>query len=260
MPHRLDRFPLRAQRTATDAGERSGEPSLVVACSRCNLRELCLPACLDDAAMRDLDQLVTRRRRVARGAALFRTGDPFTGLYAVRAGMFKTRVFTRDGRDQVTGFQMAGEIVGLDGIVNEQHMCDAIALEPAEVCELPFDRVTELSRQVSGLQLHVHRILSREIVRDQGVMVLLGTMRAEQRLATFLLNLVQRLQARGFPSTDFVLRMSRAEIGSYLGLTLETVSRTLSKFMEDGIVQVEKRNLRIADADALQRIVNAPSG
>ena len=124
---------------------------------------------------------------------------------------------------------------------------------------MPFNRIEQLSREVPALQRNMHQIMSREIVRDHGVMLLLGSMRAEERLAAFLLNLVQRLHARGFSRSEFVLRMTREEIGSYLGLTLETVSRTLSKFMEDGIVQVEKRNLRIVNAAALQRIVNTPS-
>jgi CRP/FNR family transcriptional regulator len=172
--------------------------------------------------------------------------------------VFKTRVASDDGRDQVTGFQMAGEIMGLDGIVNEHHNCDAVALEDSEVCVIPFERVEALSREVPALQRHVHRIMSREIVRENGVMLLLGSMRAEERLAAFLLNLVQRLHARGFSRSEVILRMTREEIGSYLGLKLETISRTLSKFVEDGIVEVQHRNLRILDSQALQRIVNPP--
>jgi CRP/FNR family transcriptional regulator len=151
---------------------------------------------------------------------------------------------------------MAGEIIGLDGIVNDQHTCDAVALEDAEVCVMPFNRVEEISREVISLQRHVHKIMSREIVREHGVMLLLGSMRAEERLAAFLLNLVQRLNARGFSKTELVLRMTREEIGSYLGLKLETVSRTFSKFVEDGIVEVKQRHIRIVDAEMLKDIVN----
>jgi len=230
-----------------------------VACSSCSLRELCMPIGLTPAELQRVDEVVASRRKLRRREVLFRNGESFGALYAIRTGFFKTRVATEDGRDQVTGFQMAGEIIGLDGIVNDQHTCDAVALEDAEVCVMPFHRIEQLSREVPALQRHVHQIMSREIVREHGVMLLLGSMRAEERLAAFLLNLVQRLHARGFSRSEFVLRMTREEIGSYLGLTLETVSRTLSKFMEDGIVQVEKRHLRIADADALQRIVNPGS-
>ncbi len=230
--------------------------SIKVACSNCNLRELCMPMGLSEQELRRVDELVAVRRTVKRGASLFHNGEKFTSLYAIRTGFFKTTVNTEDGRDQVTGFQMAGEIVGLDGIVNELHTCDAIALEDAEVCVLPFDRIEEISREINSLQRHVHKIMSREIVREHGVMLLLGSMRAEERLAAFLLNLVQRLQARGFSKSELILRMTREEIGSYLGMKLETVSRTFSKFADDGLVEVKQRHIHICDADALKRIVN----
>ena len=210
--------------------------SIKVACSNCNLRELCMPMGLSEQELLRVDELVAVRRTVKRGASLFHNGEKFTSLYAIRTGFFKTTVNTEDGRDQVTGFQMAGEIIGLDGIVNELHTCDAIALEDAEVCVLPFDRIEEISREINSLQRHVHKIMSREIVREHGVMLLLGSMRAEERLAAFLLNLVQRLQARGFSKSELILRMTREEIGSYLGMKLETVSRTFSKFADDGMV------------------------
>lgn len=233
--------------------------AIKVACSNCNLRELCMPMGLSDCDLGKLDELVTLRRRIKRGSALFSNGDKFSALYAIRVGFFKTCVTTEGGRDQVTGFQMAGEIMGLDGIVGDRHTCDAVALEDAEVCVMPYERIEDLSRDVPALQTHVHRIMSREIVRDHGVMLLLGSMRAEERLAAFLLNLVQRLQARGFSSSELVLRMTREEIGSYLGLKLETVSRTFSKFAEEGIVEVKQRHVRILSSDALRAIVNTPS-
>ena len=215
-----------------------------------------MPLGLNQDELDRIDNLVAVRRKVKRGDTLFRNGETFTALYAIRTGFFKTSITTEDGRDQVTGFQMAGEIIGLDGIVNDHHSCDAVALEDAEVCEMPFDRIEELSREVNALQRHVHKIMSREIVREHGVMLLLGSMRAEERLAAFLLNLVQRLHARGFSALELVLRMTREEIGSYLGLKLETVSRTFSKFVEDGIVEVKQRHIRILDTEALKRIVN----
>ena len=218
-----------------------------------------MPMGLSDGDLGKLDELVTQRRRIKRGSALFSNGDKFSALYAIRVGFFKTCVTTEGGRDQVTGFQMAGEIMGLDGIVGDRLTCDAVALEDAEVCVMPYDRIEDLSRDVPALQTHVHRIMSREIVRDHGVMLLLGSMRAEERLAAFLLNLVQRLQARGFSSSELVLRMTREEIGSYLGLKLETVSRTFSKFAEEGIVVVKQRHVRILSSDALRAIVNTPS-
>lgn len=230
--------------------------SIKVACSNCNLRELCMPMGLNDDEMKRIDEVVATRRKIPRGSTLFRNGEKFSALYAIRTGFFKTCISSEDGRDQVTGFQMAGEIIGLDGIVSDQHTCDAVALEDAEVCVMSFDRIEELSREINALQRHVHKIMSREIVREHGVMLLLGSMRAEERLAAFLLNLVQRLHARGFSQSELVLRMTREEIGSYLGLKLETVSRTFSKFVEDGIVEVKQRHVRILNTEALKLLVN----
>jgi CRP/FNR family transcriptional regulator len=234
--------------------------TIKIACSNCNLRELCMPVGLSASELDRIDDVVASRRKVKRGEPLFRNGEKFTSLFAIRTGFFKTCVTTEDGREQVTGFQMAGEVIGLDGIVNDVHTCNAIALEDAEVCVMPFDRIEELSREVNALQHHVHKIMSREIVRENGVMLLLGSMRAEERLAAFLLNLMQRLHARGFSKSELVLRMTREEIGSYMGLKLETVSRTLSKFVEDGIIEVKQRHIRIVKPDALRNIVSTKAG
>jgi CRP/FNR family transcriptional regulator len=233
--------------------------TLKVACSACNLRELCLPVGLSEADMAALDNMVSTRRSVKRGDTLFHVGEPFAALYAVRTGFFKTVVSAVDGREQVTGFQMAGELIGLDGISTDQHSCDAVALEDSQVCMIPYSQLETVSREVTMLQHQFHKIMSREIVRDHGVMLLLGSMRAEERLAAFLLNLTQRLQARGFSASALVLRMTREEIGSYLGLKLETVSRTFSKFQDDGILEVKQRDIRILDLAALQKVIHNAS-
>ena len=238
------------------SGVQLNKQFIKIACSNCNMRELCMPIGLDAEELKRVDELVTKRPFVKRGSALFRAGDPFTALYAIRSGFFKTSVTSEDGQSHVTGFQMAGEIMGLDGIATDLHTCDAVALEDTEVCALPFDRIEEIAREVKALQHHVHKIMSREIVREHGVMLLLGNMRAEERLAAFLLNLVQRLHARGFSSSELVLRMTREEIGSYLGLTLETVSRTFSKLSDDGVITVNQRQVHIQDTAALKRLVN----
>ena len=230
-----------------------------IACSNCNMRELCMPVDLSEADMLRIEEVVSSRRKVIRGDSLFNNGETFKALFAIRTGFFKTSFASPDGREQVTGFQMAGEVMGLDGIVNDHHTCDAIALEDAEVCVMNFDHIATLSREITGLQRHVHKMLSREILRENGVMLLLGSMRAEERLATFLLNLAQRLHARGFSSSELVLRMTREEIGSYLGMKIETVSRTFSKLVEDGIVEVHLRQVRILDADALKALTNPHS-
>lgn len=229
---------------------------LKVACSNCNLRELCMPTGFSADEMQKLDVMVEKRRRVKQGERLYSSGDSFVSLYAIRVGFFKTCVSSEDGREQVTGFQMAGEIIGMDGIVSDHHNCNAIALEDAEVCVMPFSDIENLSRELPALQRNVHKIMSREIVRENSVMMLLGNMRAEERLAAFLLNLVQRLHARGLSQSELVLRMTREEIGSYLGLKLETVSRAFSKFSEDGIIEVKQRYVKILAPDALKKIFN----
>jgi CRP/FNR family transcriptional regulator, anaerobic regulatory protein len=225
-----------------------------VACANCNLRELCMPVELSSEELDRVDALVALRRKVERGQQLYRRGDAFLSLYAIRTGFFKTSVGAEDGREQVTGFQMAGEVLGLDGIAHDQHVCDATALEDAEVCVMPYDRLEEISREVRAMQHHMHKLLSREIVHDQNVMLLLGSMRAEERVAAFLTNLMQRLALRGFSSKEAVLRMTREEIGSYLGLTLETVSRVFSKFAHEGLLQAKQRHIHVLDPVGLQRL------
>ena len=229
---------------------------LKTACSNCNLRELCLPLGLSDEELNRLDHLVSARRRVKRGEYLYRSGSTFDAIYAIRSGFFKTDVLLEDGRDQVTGFQMAGELLGLDGICTERHTCNAIALEDSEICAIPFAHLETLSREMQTLQRHFHKVMSREIVRDHGVMMLLGTMRAEERLAAFLLNLSQRFTARGYSHADFFLRMTREEIGSYLGLKLETVSRSFSRFQEEGHIAVQQKHIRILNVAGLKALMN----
>ena len=179
----------------------------------------------------------------------------FEAIYAIRAGSFKTDVLLEDGREQVTGFQMTGEILGLDGISTEAHSCNAVALEDSEVCVIAYDKLEQLSHQIEGLQLQFHKVMSREIVRDHGVMMLLGSMRAEERLAAFLLNMSQRFNARGFSSQEFNLRMTREEIGSYLGLKLETVSRAFSRFQEEGYIAVQQKHIRILNVAGLKALL-----
>ncbi len=207
--------------------------------------------------MQRLDALTSLKRTFRRGEYLYRSGEQFRALYAVRTGFFKTQVLHEDGREQVTGFQMPGEIIGLDAICTDAHTCDAVALDDGEICEIPFDQLEDLSRELPSLQRHLHRIMSREIVRDQGIMMLLGSMRAEERLAAFLLNLSQRFGARGYSPHAFNLRMTRHEIGSYLGLKLETVSRTFSYFQEHGLLNVKVREIEIMDLLRLRSFVGS---
>ncbi|NBR29106.1 MAG: fumarate/nitrate reduction transcriptional regulator Fnr [Betaproteobacteria bacterium] len=234
--------------------------SLRAACSSCSLQELCLPAGLAHDELERLDQIVNKKRPLRRGDYLYRAGGSLQSLYAVRTGFFKSCVMHDDGREQVAGFHMAGELLGMDGIGSGKHMCDAVSLEDSEVCEIPFTELEKLSRDIPTLQQHFHRIMSREIARDYGVMLLLGSMRAEERLAAFLLNLSQRFAARGYSSKSFLLRMTRNEIGSYLGLKLETISRALSHFQTEGIIAVQNKSVEIKDPDRLRAMVSQCAG
>ena len=222
------------------------------ACSGCGLKRLCMPIALSYPEMEGLDAMIGAPRRLKRGRYLYRTGDPFKAIYVVRAGFFKTGVLRSNGQEQVAGFQMVGELLGLDGISNEVHSCDAVALEDSQVCLIPFGELEALACGIPALQRHFHKLMSREIVRDQGVMMLLGTLRAEGRLAAFLLNLSQRFAVRGYSPTDFHLRMTRDEIGSYLGLHLGTVSHAFSRFQEEGLVAVHLKHIQILDVGRLK--------
>jgi CRP/FNR family transcriptional regulator len=225
-----------------------------VTCSSCNLREMCLPAGLCAEDLERIENVVYARRRLKRGESLFNAGDGFSAVYAIRSGFFKTSLLDHDGREQVTGFFMGGELLGLDGIGGAHHGT-ASALEDSEVCVLPYALIEDLSREIPALQRQLHAVLAREIARDHGVMMLLGSMRAEERLATFLLNLSRRFLRRGYSSTEFHLRMTRDEIGSYLGLKLETVSRLFSAFQKDGLIDVQQKHVRIREIEGLEQVL-----
>jgi CRP/FNR family transcriptional regulator len=237
------------------------QPAIVISirdlkthCSSCSMRELCLPVGLDPDALRQLDAVVTNRIKLKKGDKLYRAGEPFAALYAIRLGSLKTTVLAEDGREQITGYHMLGDIIGLDGIGTEKHCCEAVALEDTEACTIPFNRLEELARTVAPLQHNLHQFLSRDIGREQSMMLMLGSMRAEERLAVFLLNLSDRYRRRGYSSTEIVLRMTREEIGSYLGLKLETVSRLFSRFQEEGLLQVQGRVLKLLDLSGLKQL------
>ncbi|AJY10502.1 helix-turn-helix domain-containing protein [Burkholderia dolosa] len=223
-------------------------------CSICAMRSVCLPPHLTAAEYGRLDAIICSTRQVRQGDALFRTDDPFQSLYTVRAGSFKTVMMHRDGREQVTGFQIAGETLGMDGIGSGRHCCDAVALEDSVVCIVPFDELEAACREIKPMQHFLYRLLSSEIVRESSQMLLLGTMSAEQRVAHFLLNLSSRFDARGYSASEFNLRMTREEIGCYLGMKLETVSRMFSRFHRDALVETRGKRVRIIDAQALARV------
>ena len=254
VPTALRTVPIQAppsRRTAVPA------TPLATLCSTCHLRDLCLPCGLTGTETESLDRLMFARRKVAAGQTLYRPGDRFQFIYAVRSGTFKSSLTLAGGREQVSGFHMAGELMGLDGLANGVHASTAIALEDTEVCAIQYSHLSELAAKSGNMQMVLARLMSREIVREHSLMVLLGSMNAEERLAAFLLNLSQRLKARGYSPSEFHLRMSRAEIGSYLGMKLETVSRTFSSFQQQGLLEVDKKHVRITDVEGLTRAIEA---
>lgn len=238
----------------TDSSPTVNMEELKSRCASCNLRELCLPVGLGPEDMERLDSVIRKRRRVAKGELLYRRGASFTSLFAVRIGHFKTYQVTRAGDQQITGFQMAGEMLGLDAISSGEHQCDAKALEDSEVCEILYPQLEPLFGQIPALLRQFHRLMSQEITRDQSVMLLLGNMSADQKFAAFLVNLSSRYAARGYSPANIQLRMGREEIGNYLGLTIESISRLISKFKKDGLLEVSNRDVKIRDLPRLRAI------
>jgi len=253
-PVALNKPPLAHQAYADIAPSPSPTTRPTARCSSCSMHSICMPAQLTPAERARLDTIVCSTRLIRRDEYLYHAGDAFASIYAVRTGCFKTIVMHRDGHEQVTGFHIAGEPLGLDGVWSDEHNCDAIALEESTVCVIPFHLLEEMCHDVKSMQQHVHRMMSGEIVRESGLMMLLGTMSAEQRVAAFLMNLSTRMRARGYSAAKFNLRMTREEIGSYLGLKLETVSRMFSKLQKQGLVDTNGKQITILDGEKLAAV------
>lgn len=202
------------------------------------------------------DPVILLRRQVSRRGVLYTSGQRFENLFSIRAGFFKTFVTSADGRTQVTGFHMAGDVIGLDGIGSGLHTASAVALEDSEVCVFPFERVAEMALTMPALQNQLQCILSDEIVRDHQVMLMLGSMQAHERVAAFLVDLLARLRARGWSSSETVLRMTRRDIGNFLGLSLETVSRIFSDLVDRKILRVTLRHVLVMDPVRLAQVAN----
>ncbi len=225
-----------------------------VACNECTLRSLCLPLGLDKEGIDQLDKLIKRPKPIQRDQFLYRTGDLFRSIFVVRAGSVKTYTISQTGEQQITGFHLPGELIGLDGVGTDSHCCDAQALETTSICQLPFSQLEELSLSVPGLQRQLHRLMSKEFVSEQHLLLQLGKMNAEQRLASFLVNLSIRSAQRGFSATEFNLSMTRTNIGNYLGLAVETVSRQFTQFQEKSLIEAVRRYIHILDLVELKRI------
>lgn len=234
--------------------------NLRLACRSCGLKEMCLPHGVPSEDLNRIDQIVQRRRPLRRGDLVFRAGEPAHSVYALRAGALKTYTLTPGGEEQVIGLHLPGDLIGLDGIAEGVHGCSAVALDTASVCAIPLEQVEQLSREVPALQHQLLRILSREIRQDQELMVWLGKRSAEERLALLLTTISERLTQRGFSGSDFSLSMSRGDIANYLGLAVETVSRLFARLQERGIIEVDRKQVHIADLPALRRVARCEGG
>lgn len=227
-----------------------------ISCGNCRLGAICLPLALESDDVVKLDEIVQRGRPLQKGEHLYREDDKFTSVYAVRSGAIKAYRLTGDGQEQVTGFYFPGEIIGMDGISKDKYACAAKALETSAVCEIPFHRLEELSTQLPSMQRHFFQLMSQEITSDQQLITLLSKNSAEERIASLLISISARNARRKLSSTHFRLPMSRTDIGNFLGLTVETVSRVISRFNKQGLIAVDSKEVTLLDLDGLKTMAN----
>ena len=223
-------------------------------CSTCAFSRACLSQGMDKASLRDLHMLVDHVGPLHEGEHVFREGDPFEAIAAVRAGSVKTYSIDRDGREHVLGFHLPGEVIGLDAIAGDRYPCNAVALDTVTLCRFSFPRISVLATRLPGLQQVLFKLLSRDIGNAS---LLAGDWSADERMATFLVGLSRRLAARGFSPRRFQLTMGRADIANYLRLAPETVSRVLKRFQDDGLIGVDRREVELRELPALEAVAGA---
>ncbi|MFT7461547.1 MAG: CRP/FNR family transcriptional regulator [Planctomycetota bacterium] len=228
-----------------------------VTCENCNLAELCLPRGLNKDELDELDKVVRQSRPLHKGDHLFRNGDPLSSLYTVRSGSVKLFTHSDNGDEQIVGFYLPGELVGLDGIENNLHSCNAIALETSSLCNFPYTQLTDVCSKVPALQEQMFRLMGREISYENKLLLSLSKKSAEERIATFLRSLSLRFKQLGFSPDEFRLSMSRQDIGNYLGLTIETVSRIFSRLQKNKYILIDKKHIQILDQDGLNKMCTA---
>lgn len=226
-------------------------------CPNCGFDSWCVPANLTSLESKQFNDRIEHRRPIKRSKHLHLAGAPLESLYVINSGFLRTSMADSDGREQVMGFSMTGELVGLDAIGTGKYLCDSIALEDSSLCGMRYSDLEELGHTIPALQHHFHQVMSAEITRDHGIMALLGVMSAEERVATFLLNLSMRFSARGYSGINFRLPMTRQDIGSYLGLKLETVSRILSHFNNIQFISINQRDIEIKSIQKLRQRIGA---
>lgn len=222
-----------------------------VSCQQCGLNELCIPHTLTSGEMDEVDSIVKRGKPLQRSDYLFNEGDAFKSLFAVRSGSIKSFSIDDEGNEQVIGFYLPGEILGMDAIDSQRHTTTARAMETSSVCEIPFESIEILSSNIRNLQVHMYKLLSREIHFDQELQMLLAKKTAEERIGAFLMNLSQRYEQRKLSSTGFRLPMARADIANYLGLAVETVSRIFTRLQTADVLKVEGKEIEILSRKSL---------
>lgn len=228
---------------------------LKVSCSKCNLRELCFPHGMNEEELTNMESVVDQPKPLHKNDFLYRDGDKSNAIYAVRSGCVKTMTESANGDEQIVGFHLPGELLGLDGFADGSHTCNALALETSSVCELPLDQLENLCHELPGLQRQMRRIMGKEVNNDHKLLLLLGKMTAEERLASFLLSLSARMEERHWKDSEFNLSMPRQDIANYLGMAVETVSRLFAAFQTDKIIEVDRRHITILDMSRLKAIV-----
>jgi CRP/FNR family transcriptional regulator len=228
---------------------------LKVSCQSCTLSDLCLPHGMQQQELEELDRIVVRHNPYQPGQHLFRPGDSSHALFAVRSGALKSYCITEDGEEQVLGFTLPGELTGMDGLSGGSYASAAVVLETSSICELPFSRLEGLCHELPGLNRQMLKVVGREITADQHMLMLLGKRTAEERLASFLLSLSTRYHMRGLSQTEFNLPMSRQDIGNYLGMAIETVSRLFAHFQDRGLLEVSRRQVKILDLARIREMV-----
>ena len=228
---------------------------LKVSCASCSLRELCIPQGMTDDQLKLIDTVIERKKPVHKNDYLFRAGDTNRSIYAVLSGSVKTLVDNPNGEEQIVGFHLPGELLGMDGFSGDAHTCSAVALETSSVCEFPLESLDEVCHVVPSIQYAMRRIMGREVTKDHAMLLLLGRMSAEEKLASFLISLSKRMAQRHWKPTEFNLTMPRQDIANYLGLAVETVSRLFAHLQDAEIIEVDRRRVNICDMERLQAIV-----
>jgi CRP/FNR family transcriptional regulator len=229
---------------------------LKATCSKCNLQELCLPRGLNSKDMERLDHVVKGSHPIHKGKHIFRGDDAFQSFYAVRSGSVKSYILDESGEEQIIGFYFPGEILGFDAVEHHKHSCFAVALETTTVCSIPYDKISEISTQIPDLQDQMFRLMSRELSKENKLLLTISKRNAEERVATFLVSLSSRFKKLGYSAKEFNLSMSRQDIGNYLGLTIETVSRLFTKFQKKGLISIDKKSIVIEDLPTIHAICN----